>query len=239
MEHALSFLGLVLIIPVTLFVWRAGAHLHKHESKYYIAVGFFALITGVYAIILQVTSLDFKAEYPIWYALLYQGHLTFPFFVLVMFAGALKAKSKPKIMLMKVRRELAILGFLFLIPHAIYLVWLALTNYNPTGTLAFLVMLPLFITSFTQIRKKMHPTTWRKLHKWAYVAYALIYLHVASITLIFNIRWFQAGDIGTTGYALGFVRFALYTIIFAVYTVLKVQNRKRPTPPKQAKPAKA
>ncbi len=235
MEHALSFLGLVLIIPLTFVVWRFGTHVHKHESKYYVVVGLFAFIVGVYAIVLQAISLDFKAEHPVWYAVLYQGHLTFPFFILVMFAGALKPKSKPKITLMKVRRELAIIGFLFLIPHAIYLVWLALSNLNPTGTLSFLIMLPLFITSFTQIRKKMHPTAWRKLHKWAYPAYALIYLHLASITLVFNILWFQAGDIDALGYALGYVRFALYTVIFGVYTILKLTHRKTKTVPVKTK----
>lgn len=219
MEYLLDLLGVLFIIPLTLFVMYFGKHLHKHENKYYLIIGLFAILTGVIAIYLQIIGTNLKSENRILYSLVFQGHTTFPFFVLVMFAGAFKKKSKPKLTLMKVRRELAIIGFLFLIPHAFLLVWLALTNLNPTGTIAFLIMLPLFITSFPKIRKKMHPLQWRKLHKWAYAAYAMIYLHVASITVIFNLRDNTGSDL-----VFGFIRFGIYTIIFGVYTYLKFKN---------------
>ncbi len=46
------------------------------------------------------------------------------------------------------------------------------------GIVAFLIMIPLFITSFTTIRKKYTYSAWKKIQRWAYLAYALIYLHL-------------------------------------------------------------
>jgi DMSO/TMAO reductase YedYZ heme-binding membrane subunit len=216
MQYILDILGIILLIPLILFVVYAGKHLHKNENKYYLVIGFLTTVLGILAIIAQVVDYDIQSNSALLYALFFQGHATLPFFILVMFGGAFKKRSKPLITLMKVRRELAIIGFLFLIPHALYLVWLALTNLNPTGTIAFLIMLPLFITSFTKIRKKMHPKEWKRLHKWAYLAYAMIYLHLISITIIFNLMNNSGNDL-----IWGFIRAGIYTLVFGYYTYLK------------------
>jgi len=215
MDALLSFTTLIILVPLTLFVVLKGKHLHKNEYKYYWGVGILMCIATIVAILAQLgigLTRETIEGIPFIYQTVFQGHMTFAFFILVMFAGAFKQKSKPKIMLMRVRRENAILGFMFLVPHAAFLVVIALGALNPTGTIAFLIMLPLFITSFPKIRKKMHPLQWRKLHKWAYPAYAMIYIHVASINTI------AQED------SLRFVRLAIYTIIFAVYTYLKFKN---------------
>ena len=234
MNYLLDISGVLLLLPLIYFVVYAGKHLHKHENTYYIIIGLISFIAGVLAVIAQVIDYNIQLENPVLYTLFFQGHLTLPFFILVMYAGAFKKKSKAKLTLMKVRRELAVIGFLFLIPHAVYLVWLALTNLNPTGTIAFLIMVPLFITSFTQIRKKMHPLKWRKLHKWAYPAYAMIYLHIASITIIFNLMNNEGTEL-----IWGFIRFGIYTVIFGLYTYLKFKNDvfAKKTQPKVQKPA--
>lgn len=231
MSLALDFLSFVFIPLLALFVVYFGKHLHKHETLYYIVVAIITTAAGIFAVYAQVEGIDLASSSPIFYAVLFQGHATFAFFVLVMFAGAFKNKSKPKKVLFSVRRELAILGFLFLIPHTVLLVWLALSNFNPTGTLAFLIMIPLFVTSFRSVKKKMHPKAWFKLHKLAYWAYALIFLHLASITIIFNLLGYES----TLELILGFIRFLLYTAIFIVYTVMKV----RKTPRKKVTPASA
>ncbi len=213
MDYILSFTGMIFILPLALFIHYRGKHLHKNENAYYIVTALIALVATVLAVLAQVGALGFELEnIPVLYQLIFQGHLTFSFFVLVMFAGAFKKKSKPKITLMRVRREMAILGFLFLVPHATFLIITALSALNPTGTIAFLIMIPLFITSFTNIRKKMHPLQWRKLHKWAYLAYFMIYVHLLSINSIA-----QEDE-------LRFVRAAAYTVIFGIYTYLKMKN---------------
>ncbi len=219
MEHILSFAGFIAIIPLVLFIVYLGKHLHKNEYVYYGIASIIALAALVLGILEQAGALAFElASIPVVYQLVFQGHLTFALFVLVMFAGAFKNKSPQKITLMRVRREMAILGFIFLVPHAGFLIVTALTAWNPTGTIAFLIMLPLFVTSFPKIRKKLHPLQWRKLHKWAYAAYAFIYAHLLTINLI------AQQDTGN----LRFVRFGIYTVIFLFYSYLKFQNHILP-----------
>ncbi len=222
MDALLGFTGFIAIVPVALFVYYKGRHLHKNEYTYYWGAGLIALIATILSIWTQVGEPPIDIErLPLIYELFFQGHLTFALFMLVMFAGAFKKKTKPKITLMMVRREMAIIGFFFLVPHAAFLLLTALGAWNPTGSIAFLIMVPLFITSFPKIRRKMHPLQWRKLHKAAYAAYAFIYAHLLTINLI-------AQDDG-----LRFVRFALYTIIFIVYTYLKFNNYILPERKKQ------
>ncbi len=224
MDLFLSFSTVWLVAILAFFVTRFGGHLHKHEYTYYWGFTVLTVIATLFSLLAQFEVID-VARTPILYNILWQGHLTLALFILVMFAGAFKKKSKPKITLMKVRREMAIIGFLTLIPHATLLIVTALSALNPTGTLALLIMIPLFVTSFPKIRKKMHPLKWRKLHHWAYAAYAMIFLHLASITLIAQ----RTSD--TNGYnQYWWLRLTLYTLIFSVYSVLKYKNYLKPAP---------
>ncbi|TVP96705.1 MAG: hypothetical protein EA374_00825 [Acholeplasmatales bacterium] len=225
MAHVLNFLGFALIPVLAWLVVRYGKTVHKNETRFYWIFGIVFTFIAFLALVVLIQSdvATFKTDAPIAYALLFQGHIPFAFFVLVMFAGAFKHKSKAKATLMGVRRELAIIGFFSLLPHVVLLIWLALSNLNPTGTVAFLLMIPLFITSFRSIRKKMKPVNWRKLHKLAYAVYAIIFLHLASITIVFNIMNNQEDMLA---FVLGFVRFALYLIVFAVYTWMRLKNRR-------------
>ncbi len=230
MDTVLSFTSLIILVPLTLFIFYFGKHLHKNEYKYYWGVGVLMTFATIIAILAQLNigmTMDDIKDIPFIYQAIFQGHMTFAFYILVMFAGAFKKKSKPKIMLMRVRRENAILGFMFLVPHATFLIVTALSALNPTGTIAFLIMIPLFITSFPKIRKKMHPLQWRKLHKWAYAAYGMVFIHLASINTL------AQED------ALRFVRLAIYTIIFGVYTYLKFKNYILVEDPKKKAPQKA
>lgn len=225
MDLILSFSTVWLVALLALFVTKYGSHLHKNEYRYYTVFTILTAGATVFSLLAQFNLLDVPRT-PVLYNLIWQGHLTLALYILVMYAGAFKKKSKPKIILMRVRRELAILGFLTLIPHATLLIVTALSALNPTGTLALLIMIPLFITSFPRIRKKMHPLTWRKLHHWAYAAYAMIFLHLVTITTIAQ----RTSE--TNGYnQYWWLRLTLYTLIFAVYSVLKYQNYlRKPTP---------
>ena len=44
--------------------------------------------------------------------------------------------------------------------------------------LLLLILIPLFLTSFQKIRRRMKPKSWKKLQRSAYLFYALVYLHV-------------------------------------------------------------
>jgi len=227
MDHILSFSSLFLIAILAVIIYKFGTHIHKNEYRYYAGMGILALIGTVFALLNEFGHVDIEGITFV-YQVFFQGHLTLAFFVIVMYGGAFKKKSKPKITIMKVRREMAILGFLTLIPHAVLLIMTALNANNPTGVIAFTILLPLTVTSWPRLRKKMHAYEWRGFHKWAYLAYAAIFAHLAAINIV------AQED------SLRFVRLAIYTIIFAVYTILKLKNHvfvEKPEP--KAKKTKA
>lgn len=45
------------------------------------------------------------------------------------------------------------------------------------------IMLPLFITSFQRVRRKMTPKAWKKLQRWACLFYALLCCHILLLTI--------------------------------------------------------
>lgn len=110
-----------------------------------------------------------------------QGFLGLSFFYIVMMTGALKKKSKLRIKFAGIRREYSILGFILITPHALkYFVEyldgeIALEWW---GVATYLVMLPLFITSFMVIRKKMSRNAWVYIQKLAYVSYITLFIHL-------------------------------------------------------------
>jgi len=79
---------------------------------------------------------------------------------------------------MSIRKELSILGFILLLPHFLifligdyqYLEWV--------GIISAVIMVPLFITSFTYIRKMFSYQDWMDIQYFAYHAYALMFLHL-------------------------------------------------------------
>jgi DMSO/TMAO reductase YedYZ heme-binding membrane subunit len=213
MALLLSLLTPLLTLGLFLMVWRFGSVIHHHENTLYVLTALIAVGLSVISVLIQLGQMGMPTD--LIYALFFQGQLGLSFYLLVMFAGALKPKSKSQIALLRVRRELAVLGFLWLVPHATLLIVRALSALNPTGTLAFFIIIPLVITSFPVIRRLMTPSTWRGFHYWAYIVYGLIYFHLASITLL--VQW----NDGTAYGELAWLRLFIYTAIFVSYLTLK------------------
>jgi len=69
------------------------------------------------------------------------------------------------------------------------------------GVIACAIMIPLFITSFTSVKKRMKNKTWYKLQKWAYLVYLLTFIHLIVVS--------------SPSHAL------VYIIIFTIYVSLK------------------
>jgi DMSO/TMAO reductase YedYZ heme-binding membrane subunit len=141
---------------------------------------------------------------------LQSGHLSLALFLLVMFTGVLPKKSKTFKVLMQVRGQLAILGFIFLLPHAFNKLSLALAGYNSTGLIAFILFIPLVFTSFMPIRKKMDPKHWKKLHQLSLVTYFMLYLHLGFDILIGNTFSFT---------------FSRYSLLYHLLLVLYISMR--------------
>lgn len=123
-----------------------------------------------------------------------QGLIGMAFLVVVMFLGALPTVGILK-RLFRFRGELSILGVIFLLNHfAYYIVKLLQSTQNwpkmsPTSLSlhllvsilslwAWAICIPLFITSFRIIRKKMDARSWKALQRYAYFFYILVYVHI-------------------------------------------------------------
>lgn len=132
----------------------------------------------IFIVALILSAMIFFIDIPLISPIIDSGHVTLAFFLLVMTAGILPKKSIFYKKILLVRGDLAILGFIFLVPHGIVRLSLALYGYNPTGLFASIIMIPLVISSFMVIRKRIRPDRWKKLHRFAYLAYLMIYIHL-------------------------------------------------------------
>ena len=136
-----------------------------------------------------------------------QGYLGFAFLYVVMMTGALPKKSKIRIKLMQVRKEYSILGFIAITPHALNYLWqyiegsIALPIY---GVIAYVIMIPLFITSFSLIRKMFKFKTWKNIQRFAYIVYVLIIIH-----LLVNSTTIEK------------INIILYVVLFIIYFIMK------------------
>ena len=163
------------------------------------------------------------------------------FWTVVMFAGALKNGSTLIKKLMPIRGELSIIAALLTVGHIIiygisYLKRL-FSGRNLTFDFIFfvivafilvLIMTPLTVISIKKIRKKFKGKTWKNIQRFAYVFYAMIYLHVILVL------WskVQRGDM------MKYADLAIYTVIFAAYLAMRVRKyyllRKKPQSVKTA-----
>ena len=160
--------------------------------------------------------------------LLKKGVIAGALFILVMYAIIFPFSKAFRSKLMKLRAELAITASLFTIVHNIvygrkYFILLftnigKLKSYEVFAAILSLLMIslliPLTITSFMSIRKKMEAKKWKKLQRFSYIFYALLYFH---IVLLFSGRILQA----KTKYIIDFI---IYTLIFALYLILRLNN---------------
>jgi len=181
------------IIVLTVLAVNFGKLIRKQNVKLYI--GFFVL--AVLSFILRY-KLPFTEP-------INQGYLGFSFLYIVMFTGALKKKSKLRIKFMSIRREYSIIGFILLTPHSLKYLFEFFNKeirFEWFGVIPYLIMLPLFITSFMVIRKRMTQRTWVNIQRYAYIAYILIFIHLIIVAEFPNL--------------------AVYIVLFVPYIILKL-----------------
>lgn len=183
------------ILVFGLLGYKFGNKIRKHNKKIYITVTILALL-------IFVMRDKFKFAEPF-----IQGYLGLSFLYIVMFTGALKDKSKLSKKFMGIRREYSIIGFIFLSAHALNYVLQFLSGdirFEWFGVIPYVIMLPLFITSFMIFRKKFTYTAWKKLQSFAYIAYILIFVHLIIVAEMPNL--------------------AVYIVLFVPYIVLKLMK---------------
>ena len=157
------FIALLIITAYTSAPW-----ILKHRKGLYIGVW------GLLIAIIALSAKPFTAPFT-------KGYIGFAFFYVVMITGALNPTWALTRKLKSVRAPYSIMGFVLLLAHPLSYATEILSGsreFPIIGVLAFAVMIPLFITSYMTIRKRMKPANWFRLQKWAYLSYALILIHL-------------------------------------------------------------
>ncbi|MBR1584916.1 MAG: FMN-binding protein [Clostridia bacterium] len=185
-----------------------------------------AVSLGVVAFVYSGASQNLSGIPQILANVFLQGGLAGALFIFVMYAGAVPDKSAFRKTVMPLRGPLSILASILTLGHNIaygktYFVYLFTQASSlrlnvllaaVCSLIMIAIMLPLFVTSFLRIRKKMQPKRWKKLQRLAYVFYALMFIHV----LLLN----------TTGAREGkwtaILNIALYALLFLVYASLRL-----------------
>ena len=136
------------------------------------------------------------------------GTLGFPLLVIVMYMGALDMKIPWVKKLMSIRKELSIISGFPILTHAIvrfnqglnglrfftdnegYMASGRVTSTLGAGISSFSFVLgilmlalfiPLWVTSFDFVRRRMGGVAWKKLQRWSYVLYAMLFIHAMGI----------------------------------------------------------
>ena len=192
----------IAIIFILLAIYARG-FIRKHSIKLYIVV----TIISILAFLITKFPLFFPIQ---------KGAFGLSFFYVVMLTGALKNKSKLRIALFSVRKEYSILGFIIISPHALnnFIKYVMGDISIPIfGIIAYSIMIPLFITSFTIVRKKFKYTAWKNLQRFAYISYILLFVH-----LMVNSE--------SPNKIVYIILFVFYGVLKAIYEIKKYTSKK-------------
>lgn len=211
------------LIAITLFYILFADIIKKYPVLFYMAT---------YVLIIPVVlyyQTKFYKNMPIWFTryvmdIFQRGIFSTVTFMIVMFLGVITTHNKYTRKLMSIRGEMSIIGCFAALCHNVafgirYFVEF-FTNaskmnvYTNTATIISLIliamMIPLMITSFKCVRKKMKAKNWKNLQKLAYPFFYLIYVHLMVLFMHKPEK-----------HMLSIV---LYTVIYMLYTVLRIRK---------------
>ncbi|MCI7813588.1 MAG: FMN-binding protein [Lachnospiraceae bacterium] len=157
-----------------------------------------------------------------------RGVVATSLFLIVMYAILMPPKSKSQKVFMGLRGEIAIMASLLILSHNMYygkryfrMLFTDIQGLQTAERVAALcsllmiaLLIPLTITSFKTVRRKMPAKKWKQLQRWSYLYYALMYLHVATI---FSPQ-IQRGNMKYC------VDLCIYTILFGGYAALRIRK---------------
>ena len=218
---------LISLILTALLIASGRNFLKKH------AVVCYVLAAAISAAVVVCTATGASAAFPAWvrswiWPIFVRSALSTALFAAVMYAGAVPNGSKLMKAVMPIRGELSIIASILTLGHNISfgLTYFRLLFTQPDclpvnqllaaicSLVMLCIMLPLFITSFKCVRKKMKGSSWKKLQRLAYGFYALIYIHVLLLTL-------PGAQKGNGSYLLTVV---VYSVVFLAYGALRVRK---------------
>ena len=157
-----------------------------------------------------------------------RGILAGSLFILVMLAPVLPKRFSGRKTIYLLRGEMAISASLITLAHnlafgrkyfgAVFFgqghISLMELHAAIVSCLMILLLIPLTITSFQTVRRKMQAKTWKKVQNWSYLFYLLLYLHIFFI--------YQGALIRGKGEY--FFTLMLYSFLFGFYGFLRIRQ---------------
>lgn len=213
------------LITVLVFFYLLEKPIKKHATLFYIAT----IIISVLSVLAPKKGLPFVIDYLV-KNILARGTLAGALFILVMVASVCPA-AKLRGLLLRTRGEMAIIAALLTLIHNIsygknYFVALftkisdldAPRIFAAVLSLVMIVLLiPLTVTSFMVIRKKMNPKKWKSLQRLSYIFYGLLFIH---ISMIFSIS-IAKGHLSTL------FDLTVYAIIYIAYLICRAKKYEK------------
>lgn len=188
---------------------------------------------GIYAwtgFVVYYYNMGFDRNFPTWFneyfmKIFSRGIFATASFMIVMFLGTITKHNDFSKKLMAIRGEMSIMASLLVFSHNIIfgLRYFPILFTNPSSmpqrqliasiiTIFLLLMLiPLFVTSFKTVRRKMKAKSWKNLQKMAYPFFIGIYIHVM---VLYSSNWKE-----------NMVGVVIYTLIYLAYIILRLRKR--------------
>lgn len=147
----------------------------------------------------------------------------FALFAVVMFIGVLRNGSALKVALLPIRAELSIFAAILAAGHilnfAVQYVLRLLGGADAAILFAIVVaamitvlLVPLTITSFKAVKRRMSAVSWKRLQRFAYLFWGLVFVHVLLIL----------GPSAASGAATAIESIVVYAALFAAYAILRI-----------------
>ncbi len=165
MDFLLNNLAFIIIPFIYISIFMIGKYIVKYQF-HFIALAF--ILSFVFYLI--------GGQFLEW--TVFSGHFSLALFILVMLAGVMKKNGIYRSVIDPVRGDLSLYGFIYLLPHIFSRFDMYINGFNPIGSIAYLLMIPLLVTSIRNVKKNIETEKWQEMHKLGYLVYFLIYIHV-------------------------------------------------------------
>ena len=205
----LFFLSLPLAIA---FAWFGATHIKRYAGALYLLAS--AINLGIV----------FARNNSFLWNIFVNCALATALFAVVMYMAVLPRGGRAVRRLLPIRAELSIIASILTLGHNVAygktyfirlellrgeLLWAAICS-----VVLIALMLPLMVTSFPKIRKKMKAKAWKRLQRLAYGFYGLTYIHA----MILAVHFLKAGK---GEYILNIL---LYSAVFIPYGILRLRK---------------
>lgn len=228
---------LIAMIYALIFVVLCKTAIKKHPGVFYIL----SIATAGLVIFYDLANLyELLPEWVYTYvvSVFRRGAFATALFVVVMYLGAVDKKSSFTKQLIPIRGNLAIIASLITLAHSFvygsYYIPALLNGkqFNPTQTWALILTVPLFLLmillmaiSFTAVRRKIKPASWKRLQRSSYVWFALLYLYLMVLLVLHAMEALKPATETELFYRVNAIlSVVLYSAVFLTYFVLRIRK---------------